>query len=77
MFSLLNNMTHSLEKDKIAVIPTYRRVCKFTAFYRLMLLLAFVVWGWSGGAMVLGKIPVSGRPTNLDKSRARAGLDEM
>ena len=27
-------------------------------------------WGWSGGAMVLGKLPV--RPTNLDKSRARA-----
>ena len=22
--------------------------------------------GWSGGAMVLGKLPVSGRPTNLD-----------
>ena len=28
--------------------------------------------GWSGGAMVLGKLPVSGRPTNLDYSRARA-----
>ena len=28
--------------------------------------------GWSGGAMVLGKIPVPGRPTNLGKSRARA-----
>ena len=23
-------------------------------------------WGWSGGAMVLGKLPVPGRPTNLD-----------
>ena len=22
--------------------------------------------GWSGGAMVLGKLPVLGRPTNLD-----------
>ena len=22
--------------------------------------------GWSGGAMVLGKLPVPGRPTNLD-----------
>ena len=22
--------------------------------------------GWSGGSMVLGKLPVSGRPTNLD-----------
>ena len=28
--------------------------------------------GWSGGAMVLGKLPVPGRPTNLDHSRARA-----
>ena len=28
--------------------------------------------GWSGGAIVLGKLPVSGRPTNLDYSRARA-----
>ena len=27
--------------------------------------------GWSGGAMVLGKLPVPGRPTNLDYSRAR------
>ena len=22
-----------------------------------------VKWGWSGGAMVLGKLPVPGRPT--------------
>ena len=28
--------------------------------------------GWSGGAMVLGKLPVPGRPTNLVHSRARA-----
>ena len=28
--------------------------------------------GWAGGAKVLGKLPVSGRPTNLDYSRARA-----
>ena len=27
--------------------------------------------GWSGGAMVLGKLPVPGHPTNLDYSRAR------
>ena len=24
-------------------------------------------WGWSGGAMVLGKLPVPGRPTSLEK----------
>ena len=29
-------------------------------------------WGWSGGAKVLDKIPVPGRPTYLDDSRARA-----
>ena len=28
--------------------------------------------GWSGGAMVLGKLSVPGRPTNLDNSMARA-----
>ena len=24
-----------------------------------------IFWGWSGGAMVLGKLPVPGRPTTL------------
>ena len=33
---------------------------------------ALVERGWSGGAMVLGKLPVPGRLTSLDKSRARA-----
>ena len=28
--------------------------------------------GWSGGAKVLGKLPVPGRPTYLDYGRARA-----
>ena len=28
--------------------------------------------GWSGGAMVQGNLPVPGRPTYLDYSRARA-----
>ena len=31
-----------------------------------------VVRGWSGGAMVLGKLSVPRRPTNLNISRARA-----
>ena len=31
-----------------------------------------VVRGWSGGAMVLGKLSVPRRPTNLDNSRAKA-----
>ena len=29
-------------------------------------------WGWLGGAMVLGKLPVLGRPSNLADSRAKA-----
>ena len=28
--------------------------------------------GWSGGAQVLGKLSMPGRPTSLDDSRARA-----
>ena len=32
----------------------------------------FLTRGWLGGAKVLGKLSVSGRPTNLDYSRARA-----
>ena len=28
--------------------------------------------GWLNCAMVLGKLPLPGRPTNLDNSRARA-----
>ena len=28
--------------------------------------LFFLPWGWSGGAMVLGKLPVPGRPTYLE-----------
>ena len=30
-----------------------------------------MISGWSGGAMVLGKLPALGRPTDLDYSRAR------
>ena len=31
-----------------------------------------ITWGWSGGAMVLGKLSVPGRPTYFHYSRARA-----
>ena len=31
-----------------------------------------LIWGWSGGVKVLGKLPVPGRPTSLYDSRARA-----
>ena len=39
---------------------------------RIYIFLPFQLWetlkeiGWSGGAMVLGKVPVPGRPTNLN-----------
>ena len=36
------------------------------------MLLNNYILGWSGSAMVLGKLPVLGRPTHLDWSRARA-----
>ena len=34
--------------------------------------IVFLGGGWSGGAKVLGKLQVLGRPTNLDYSRAGA-----
>ena len=34
-------------------------------FSHLSLLFSFSLLGWSGGAMVLGKLPVPGRPTIL------------
>ena len=37
-----------------------------------ILSLLFPPRGWSGGAKVLGKLSVPGRPTSLDDSRARA-----
>ena len=37
-----------------------------------MLMEGCVQWGVVGGVMVLGKLPVPGRPTYLDKRRARA-----
>ena len=42
----------------------------WSAEYQLPIMLP-VLLGWSGGAMVLGKLPVPGRP-NLDDSRVRA-----
>ena len=32
-----------------------------SAYYTVI----FITWGWSGGAKVLGKLPVPGRPTIL------------
>ena len=43
-------------------------VCRFSYFrfwYLELSVVVVVVEGWSGGAMVLGKLPVPGRPTTL------------
>ena len=40
--------------------------------HRLLRVASVLKGGWSGGAMVLGKLPVPERPTYLDRSRARA-----
>ena len=52
---------------------------KVRFFVTLILLISFFFsilhtdWrGWSGGAKVLGKLSVPGRPTSLDDSRAKA-----
>ena len=45
---------------------------QFTTVYRYKLYTYMYMevtdtfWGWSGGAMVLCKLPVPGRPANLD-----------
>ena len=36
------------------------------AFEKIPINMTFKFAWWSGGAMVLGKLPVPGRPTNLD-----------
>ena len=52
-----NKLTRSVSRD----------ICQL---YKVHVLVA--TWGWSDGVMVLGKLPVSGHPTYLDYSRARA-----
>ena len=45
----------------------------FEKVYQSVCVLLFLFMsGWSGGAMVLGKLPEPGGPTYLDHSRARA-----
>ena len=55
--------------------PAYLMIQKFCKMDKLSNVIANrydYIRGWSGGVMVLGKLPVPGRPTNLDKSRASA-----
>ena len=37
---------------------------------RLFFLFYFILWGWSGGAKKLGKLPVPGRPTYNSRAGA-------
>ena len=51
----------------------YLRDCDcFTSIHVLFKAISGFPEGWSGDAMVLGKLPVPGGPINLDNSRARA-----
>ena len=50
-------------------IPLHNRVVEWLHEGSVLYLCTL---GWSGGAMVPGKLPVPGRPTNLDNSGARA-----
>ena len=47
-------------------LPRYS-LCIFWSGWNFVMLLVWSnhIWGWSGGAMVLGKLPVPGRPTIL------------
>ena len=53
---------HIINKISVLIPP-----CFFSLFF-----LVLRGRGWSGGAMVLGKLSVPGRPTNFNNSRARA-----
>ena len=50
----------------------YQRHTKVYSSFLVLTIYNVCDEGWSGGAKVLGKLPVPGRPTNLDYSRARA-----
>ena len=48
------------------------KIMCISMLHRLKVFFSPFLWGWSGGAKVLGKLSVPGRPTSLDDSRARA-----
>ena len=50
------------------IIISFNHIISFSSIFNVPL----SGWGWSGGAKVLGKLSVPGRPTSLDDSRARA-----
>ena len=52
--------------------PIVRPSAKSGSCDNLKTVWSLLMKGWLGGAKVLGKLPVPGRPTDLDYSRARA-----
>ena len=50
----------------------YRNYVRKDSFFYVFMALSRIFQGWSGGAKVLGQLPVPGRPTYLYDSRARA-----
>ena len=62
----------------MANVPVYGKIFKiffetrYVASGIWVIPRVFIYWRGGQGAMVLGKLPVPGRPTNLDCSRARA-----
>ena len=61
-------LTSAFEKT-----PTRLTRCAHSSYAGLIKLIPTgYTGGWSGGAKVLGKLSVPGRPTSLDDSRARA-----
>ena len=54
------------------MIKTIKQMTGDVARHNLVTFYSNLEWGWSGGAMVLGKLPVPVRLTNFDQSRARA-----
>ena len=65
--SILENISGLRLASEITV-PMYLKLVTISSFCPF----TFISRGWSGGAMVLGKHPVPGRPTTKDYSRARA-----
>ena len=73
----LERKIHQCDLDVIRAVydcvDLYCYSIKFVEYVSLLFSLLYTtLGGWSGGAKVLGKLPVPGRPTNSDYSRARA-----
>ena len=57
---IMQSCTNSLKKRVVHLLERGRLLAEIQYDYKF-----FLKGGWSGGAMVLGNLPVPGRPTNL------------